>query len=321
MKILFITATRIGDAVLSTGLLDHLIRQHPDARFTVACGPDAAPLFAEMPQLERLIPMSKERWSKHWMRLWWACIGTRWDLVIDLRKSLVAYLLSSERRYTLSNSREPVHRVRLIADVMDLPETPMPHIWVREERLAEAARLLPGPEPVLAVGPTTNWLAKTWRAENFMTLIDRLTGPGGILPGAKVAVFGAPHERPQAQPVIDALAPTQVIDLVGRIDLLTVYACLERCAFYIGNDSALMHLAAASGIPTLGLFGPSSEIFYAPWGWHAAVARTPESFDNIFPKNFDHRSSGTLMDSLTVDMAEEAARNLWSRTQAQTRAA
>ncbi|MCZ6745098.1 MAG: glycosyltransferase family 9 protein, partial [Alphaproteobacteria bacterium] len=45
MNILFITSTRIGDAVLSTGILDHLICQFPDARITVACGPEAAPLF------------------------------------------------------------------------------------------------------------------------------------------------------------------------------------------------------------------------------------------------------------------------------------
>lgn len=316
MRILFITATRIGDAVLSTGLLDHLIRQHPEARFTVACGPDAAPLFAEMPNLERLIPMPKERWSMHWVRLWWSCVGTYWDMIVDLRKSAVPYILSSSRQYTLANSREPVHRVRLIADVMDLSETPMPHIWIHQERREEAARLLPNHRPTLAVGPTTNWVAKTWRPENFVALVERLTGQDGILPGAKVAVFGAPHERPQAQPVIDALPKDRVVDLVGRIDLLTVYACLERCAFYVGNDSALMHLAAASGIPTLGLFGPSSETFYAPWGWLAAVARTSESFETIFPKNFDHRSSGTLMDGLSVDAAEDEARRLWARASA-----
>ncbi len=42
MNILFITSTRIGDAVLSTGILDHLVGQIPDARITVACGPEAA---------------------------------------------------------------------------------------------------------------------------------------------------------------------------------------------------------------------------------------------------------------------------------------
>ena len=95
--------------------------------------------------------------------------------------------------------------------------------------------------------------------------------------------------------------------------MLTVYACLERCAFYVGNDSGLMHLAAASGIPTLGLFGPSKESLYAPWGPRTAVVRTPEKFEELFGPDFDHRTSDSLMDTLTVDMAEEGARALWAR--------
>ena len=50
MHILFVTATRIGDAVLSTGLLTHLIERHPHARLTIAAGPVAAPLFEAVPR-------------------------------------------------------------------------------------------------------------------------------------------------------------------------------------------------------------------------------------------------------------------------------
>ncbi|MCZ6607749.1 MAG: glycosyltransferase family 9 protein, partial [Alphaproteobacteria bacterium] len=75
MRILFITATRVGDAVLSTGLLDHLIRENPDARVTVACGPMAAPLFEAVPNLERIIVLEKQAFSLHWVRLWAACVG------------------------------------------------------------------------------------------------------------------------------------------------------------------------------------------------------------------------------------------------------
>ena len=49
MRILFVTSSRLGDAVLSTGLLDHLIRTHPDARITIACGPVAADVFVWIP--------------------------------------------------------------------------------------------------------------------------------------------------------------------------------------------------------------------------------------------------------------------------------
>ena len=51
MKILFVTATRIGDAVLSTGLLGHLIERHPGPGSPSPPGPLAAPLFEAVPGL------------------------------------------------------------------------------------------------------------------------------------------------------------------------------------------------------------------------------------------------------------------------------
>ena len=97
------------------------------------------------------------------------------------------------------------------------------------------------------------------------------------------------------------------------MDLPTAGACIERADFYIGNDSGLMHLAAAVGTPTLGLFGPSLEELYAPWGPLCAVARADKSFDEIFPENFDHRNTASLMESLSVDTVDAAARDLWRR--------
>ena len=85
MRILFITSTRIGDAVLSTGLLDHLIRQHPGAKVVVACGPAAEGVFARMPNRAWTIVLAKRRFRLHWLELWRQVAGTRWDLVVDLR--------------------------------------------------------------------------------------------------------------------------------------------------------------------------------------------------------------------------------------------
>ncbi len=67
MRILFVTSNRIGDAVLATGLLDHLLRAYPHARFTVACGPAAEGLFARMPRREQTIVFEKRPHSRHWL--------------------------------------------------------------------------------------------------------------------------------------------------------------------------------------------------------------------------------------------------------------
>src|SRR5579885_1023902 len=90
MVILFVTASRIGDAVLSTGLLGYLVDRYPHARLTIAAGPVAAPLFEAVPRLERLLIVHKRRLALHWLPLYAAVGGRRWDLVVDLRGSALA---------------------------------------------------------------------------------------------------------------------------------------------------------------------------------------------------------------------------------------
>jgi ADP-heptose:LPS heptosyltransferase len=126
-----------------------------------------------------------------------------------------------------------------------------------------------------------------------------------------VAVLAAAHERRQAEPLLAAIPLHRQIDLVGKVDLLTAAAVLRRCALFIGNDTGLMHIAAASGTPTLGLFGPSPSDRYAPWGQRAALVRSTDSPEVMFGPGFDHRTTDTLMDGLSVDAAETAARRLW----------
>ena len=318
MKILFITSTRIGDAVLSSGLLDHVIRSYPGARLTIACGPAAAPLFAALPGLEQVIVMTKRPYGLHWFDLWRQVAATAWTLVVDLRASALAWMvIAGERRVFRPRPSERIHRMHQLARLFDLAEPPAPKLWTLSSHEAAAAGLIPN-GPVLAIGPTANWIGKTWRAERFAQVVERLTQPGGILPGASVAVFGAPSEREAARPVLEAIPPARRIDLVGTVDLLTATACLRRCALYIGNDSGLMHLAAAAGIPTLGLFGPSRPENYAPWGPHGAVARTTIAYDDLFAPGYDHCNTDSLMDSLPLDAVVEAAESLWRRGRAQS---
>lgn len=319
MRILYITHSRIGDAVLSTGLLDHLLRAHPDARITIACGPVAAPLFGVVPRVERIIALDKNRWKAHWLRLWLNTVAVRWDLVVDLRRSVVTWLVPARRRASLPRSRSDEHRVIHIARTLGLENAPpAPRLWSSADGDSAASQLLPVGAPVLGVGPTANWRGKTWRADRFAALVRRLIGPRGILPGARVAVFGAASEREMAEPVLASVPAAALIDLVGKLDLPTAYECLRRCAFYVGNDSGLMHMAAAAGVPTLGLFGPSHSAQYAPWGVHTAHVRTTLSFNALVGgPDYDHRTTDTLMDSLSVDMAAAAARRLWRRTQGQ----
>jgi heptosyltransferase-3 len=313
MRILFVTATRIGDAVLSTGLLSHIRARYPDARLTVAAGPAAAPLFAAVPGLERLIVVQKRRLALHWPALYAQTATRHWDLVVDLRGSALAWLLRAGERLVMAKGDPAEHRVRQLGRLFGLEPPPSPVIWTAPAHDRAAEALVPPGSPVLAIGPAANWRGKQWRAERFAELARRLTPPDAPFAAARVAVLAATHERPQAQPLLAALPPARIIDLVGKTDLLTAAAALRRCALFIGNDTGLMHLAAAAGTPTLGLFGPSPVEQYAPWGRCTGVVLTTPSGTSLFPPGFDHRTTDTLMDSLSVAEVEAAARDLWHR--------
>jgi len=307
VRILFITSNRIGDAVLSMGLLGHLVDTHPDARFTIACGPVAAPLLRAVPRLDRLIPLGKQRFARHWLSLWLACVGTRWDLVVDLRNSAVGRLVAS-RRLAVHRRLPSLHKVEEIAAVLGVAPTPSPRLWIDDAARAKAERLLPPPPaPILAIGPTANWPGKEWPAERFAELARRLTGPAGVLPGAKVAVFAAGSEVERARPLLDALG-TSAIDLSGRTDPLAAAACIERAALYVGNDSGLMHIAAAAGTPTIGLFGPGFPDIYSPWGPRARAVVSAEPRDALLAR-WKAGDTG-LMDGIAVDTVETAAHAL-----------
>jgi ADP-heptose:LPS heptosyltransferase len=145
---------------------------------------------------------------------------------------------------------------------------PLPVTWVAPADEVRAAALLPA-GPVIGLGPTANWDGKIWPAARFVALFEALAA---LLPGARAAVFAGPgaQERALAAPVLAALPGA--IDLVGSLTLPEVAACMRRCRIFIGNDSGLMHIAAASGTPTLGLFGRSRASEYAPAGGRTSVA-------------------------------------------------
>ncbi|WP_419895939.1 glycosyltransferase family 9 protein [Roseomonas sp. USHLN139] len=266
MRILFVTATRIGDAVLSTGLIDHLLRTYPQARFTIACGPVAEGIFARMPRRDATIVLSKRRFAGHWLSLWAEVARRRWDLVVDLRGSALSWLVLTKRRAVMHGGRRTGHKLQQLAAVLGLDPAPRPAAWWGPQDAARAAALLPGEGPFIALGPSANWAGKVWPPERFSALFQQLTAPGGRLAGARAVVLAGPGavEAAMAAPVLAALP--DAIDLVGRLELPEAAAVMARCALFLGNDSGLMHLSAAAGTPTLGLFGPTPATEYAPMG-------------------------------------------------------
>ena len=66
---------------------------------------------------------------------------------------------------------------------------------------------------------------------------------------------------------------------------------MEKSDFFIGNDSGLMHLAVASKLKVISLFGPTNDKVYGPYGLNNIVIRTPESYDDFKSVNIDENKS------------------------------
>jgi len=316
MKILFITSSRIGDAVLSSGLLNHIEQSYPAAKVTIACGPLAVSLFQGYPLLEAIIPLKKEKRNGHWIKLWKQVVGTRWDMVIDLRDSAVSRLILGKQKHIFSRQIDKAqHKAKQCADVVGLADVPSPKLWFTKDQMTMAQKIIPSGAPVLGVGPTANWIGKTWPAERFIEIVEFMTAKGGIMDGARVAVFGAPGEEEDANKVLASIPEDRRIDAIAKGSPGEAAAMIARCDFYIGNDSGLMHCAAAAGVPTLGLFGPSYPHIYAPYGQD--YVRTPESFDELIDfEGYSPQTCGCLMESLTVDAVKDALGELSKKRKA-----
>jgi len=290
MRILFVASSRIGDAVLCTGLIDHLLRQYPQARFTIVTGPVAEDVFARMPNCERIIVVEKRRFGLHWLPLWWFAVWHWWTLVVDIRASALAYLVPTLSRVVMRKSGG--HKTQQLGRLLRLDPPPLPVIWTDAHDRLHAQALLPEGGPIIGLGPTANYDGKVWPAEYFVALAHRLRTE--TFPGARVAIFAGPgaKEATLAAPVLAAFP--DAINLVGRLSLPEVAACMMHCAIFVGNDSGLMHIAAATGCPTLGLFGPTPAEEYGPSGRCAAPVVSVDK----------------TMAGLNVEMAFDAAKAL-----------
>ena len=290
MRILFITATRIGDAVISTGLLRHLVEHYPGAKITIACGPLAASLFAAVPGLDTVIVLDKKSFGRHWIKLWSEVRKTRWDLIVDLRRSLISYLVPTAERARLRADDGRSHRVALLSTVFGLDPPSAPKLWISPVHEERAKRILPDDSGVLAVAPIAARPEKTWPMENFLELANRLVGPNGPGSFRKVLTIGREEDRAALEAFASRIPEKKRLTLIGCPDLLSVFATLSRTQLTVANDSGITHLAAATGRPAVALFGPTRPDLYRPWGSRVAVAQAPAG----------------RIEGLTVDAACEA---------------
>lgn len=314
MKVLFLTHTRLGDAVLSTGVINHYATHCPQAKLTVVCSPLVEGLFAAMPNVERVIAVRKRTYSRHWWDIWRAVAGTYWSEVVDLRNSAVSRLVLAGKRRIWSQQPDTMPKVKQIATVIGVTPPPSPRLWFDDATQIAARDFLQGiASPRIVIAPVANWPGKTWPATHYIDLIKQLSSASDtVLKDPSFIIMAGPGEEAVAAQVLAACPQGRGFSAIATFSPLQAAAVIAQCDAFIGNDSGLMHCAAATGVPTLGLFGPSNRAVYAPWGSNARMVETPETFKDFLamPAYHSPQLSTSLMGSLTVDAVYAAFQDM-----------
>ncbi|MBO9501365.1 glycosyltransferase family 9 protein [Brevundimonas sp. A19_0] len=288
-RVLFVSSNRIGDCVISSGVIREIGRQLPGARITVAAGRPPAPLFRSAPGVERVIILDKKPMSGHWLDLWQQVRSTRWDLVVDIRGSALAWTVPSKRRVVYTRKWETgLRKVEMVSRLMGAEAPLDPEIFLDDQARAEAAAVIDpqlqagsGPGPILALAPIAHQPGKSWPADRWGQLVEKLSADARF-DGCRFMPVGGPGDRPPATPALEA-AGDRGIDCVGKGDILCSAAAIDRATLFVGNDSGLMHVAAALGQPTLGLFGPTEWWLYGPWGPRTRTVASNETRGQFAP--------------------------------------
>ena len=292
MKILLIRLREIGDVVFTTPAVQALRAHFPHAHITYVVEPAAAPVVAQNRHIDELLTVPRGRGLGGFLSdlaLGRRLRARRFDLAIDFhggpRASLLTWLSRAPQRigydvagrawmYTerVARPRE-LRRRHSVENQWDLlaPLGIAPPVRAANpvEMPVDAAVAATVDARLARVGVTsTHQLVvihvsagnpfRRWPLESFVAVARALMARD---PRRRVVVTSGPSERDAAADVVarsGALA-------CGEFSLAELRALVARAALYIGGDSGPRHVAATTGVPIVGLYGPTLPDRSAPW--------------------------------------------------------
>lgn len=267
MRVLFITHSNIGCAVLSTGLLNRLLKSYPQAVFDIVVGHRAAAVFETFPNLGKLVAFRKKRFHGHYFSLFSSLRKTDYDLIVDVRTPWLGRMLKGKKKLVFKGKPNvPMHMAEQMAALW--PEGAEAKIklsvWSSEKAMQQAADTLEGSRPVMVLAPAANWVAKQWPQKNWAMLCDEIEERSAA--PVSYVVVGAAYERANVADFVANLPAERTLDLIGKTNMNEAFAYIAQADLFMGNDSSLGHVAAACGVPMVSLFGPSADDLYRPYG-------------------------------------------------------
>lgn len=293
-RILVLCTRRLGDVLLTTPLIRALKRAWPGSRIDALTLASSAAALAGNPDLERVLTLRERAPLRESLR----SVGAprRYDLALSTLYNDRPHLLALWSAGTRANvvpprgepgyywkrwaaqyhaELQPVHTVEQylrLADALGIAR----HTEVVPPQPGDARRadalLGDRARPYAVVHPAPLFEYKAWTLDGWRGLLRWLTAQG-----LRVVVTGGPAEAERAYVArVLEQAPAGVIDAAGQFSLAELTPLLQGARAYVGPDTSVTHLAAATGVPTLALFGPSNPVVWGPWPQgHAGPGASP----------------------------------------------
>lgn len=273
----------------------------PKSSITVLAKPWVQPLFEDHPGVDGVMSLEKGEGVLaglgEMIRVIRSIRKRRFDLAVLFQNAFEAALLTYLGRVTFrvgyntdgrglllthsvlrDNEVAKGHQVEYYLSLiraMGWKETsPAPIVYVGKFNLEKAVKLLGSSgikegESLVGLGPGAIFGgSKRWPPERFAEIGDRAAEGWG----AKILLFGSDKERDICRSVSDAMRH-KPLNLGGLTSLGEAMGLISQCQFFVTNDSGLMHVAAALGVPTVAIFGSTDPLATGPRGPQSKVVR------------------------------------------------
>jgi heptosyltransferase III len=273
-RILVVALRRLGDVLFATPLIASLRRAYPAARIEALVFADTAGMLAGNPDLDRVIPMPTERGAAASLRLA-LHLFKRYDLAVSTQSGdrPTFFALLAGRRHVGpidAGRRGELRRRALTRAVLNRPGL---HRLEEMLRLADAVGVTRVPRLVCPQGAlprsfaaddyavihaAPNFTYKRWTREGWRTVAANLAARG-----LAVLATGGPSPAERAF-LDDVWAGVPVSRIDGALTWPELAALLGKARVFVGPDTSMTHLAAASGCPTVALYGPTDPMLWGP---------------------------------------------------------
>lgn len=284
-RILVIAMRYLGDLMLSTPLLHTLRTAYPDATIDVLTYRKNAGLLEGNPDIDNVIEtIQHQSWAEFGNLL--KRIFQRYDLAVALEinnrryfyarlaaKKVIGFVPQKHKKghwkkrlltASVEFDNDFTHTILEIAKLSDLLGIPaqLQQITPYTEKTIDAPDLTNTPYVVLHTHP--QWRYKRWPVTHWVLIAEFLISKGYTL-----ILSGGPDKKEQAyiEEIFQPLKTksNQVINMAGQLSLAQLANLLSSAKLFIGPDTGITHLAAATACPMIALFGPTNPVKWAPW--------------------------------------------------------